>query len=147
MEKKDIPQEIIDLMNHDYSRITFDSRLYELFCKEDEFVKAYIKVGRKFWHFDHEKMYWRKLTVTYVRSGVMFFTFDDEPEVEHGWFIGSMNVLILHAAEIYPHEISKILSERYPDNDFAEICKQCKWDDEEGDITVEVIWEDEVKTH
>ena len=134
-------QEILCLINHDYSHMTFDTRLYELFCKEDEFVKAYIKVGRKFWHYDCEKMYWRKLTVTYVRSGVMFFTFDDEPDVEHGWFIESMNCLCLHAAEIHPYEISKIISERYPDNDFVEICKQCKWDDAEGNITVDVIWE------
>ena len=27
-------------------------------------------------------MRWRKLTVTYMRSGVMFFTFDDEPDSE-----------------------------------------------------------------
>ena len=136
-----IEQEILDLINHDYSHMTFDTRLYELFCKEDEFVKAYIKVGRKFWHYDGEKMRWRKLTVTYIRSGVMFFTFDDEPDVEHGWFIESMNCLCLHAAEIHPYEISKIISERYPDNDFVEICKQCKWDDSEGNITIDVIWE------
>lgn len=135
----DLKQKILDLINHDYSHTTFDTRLYELFCKEDEFVKAYIKVGRKFWHYDGEKGCWRKLTVTYVRSGVMFFTFDDEPDVEHAWFIGSMNCLCLHAAEIYPYEISKILSEKYPDNDFAEIYKQCKWDDANGEITVEVI--------
>lgn len=128
-------------INKDYSHTTFDTRLYELFCKEDEFVNAYIKVGRKFWHHDGEKMYWRKLTVTYVRSGVMFFTFDDEPDVEHAWFLGSMNCLCLHTAEIHPYEISKILSEWYPDNDFAEICKTCKWDDEDGLITVDVIWE------
>lgn len=137
----DLEQLVIDLINHDYSHMTFDTRLYELFCKEDEFVKAYIKVGRKFWHYDGEKMCWRKLTVTYIRSGVMFFTFDDEPDAEHAWFMGSMNCLSMHAAEIYPYEISTILSERYQDNDFAEVCKTCKWDDEDGLITVDVIWE------
>jgi hypothetical protein len=136
-----IEQQILDLINHDYSHTTFDTRLYELFCKEDKFVKAYIKVGRKFWHYDGEKMKWRKLTVTYTRSNVMFFTFDDEPDAEYAWFMGSMNVLSLHAAEIYPYEISEILSEMYPDNDFAEVCKQCKWDDCDGEITVEIIWE------
>lgn len=136
----DIEQEILDLINHDYSNTVFDTRLYELFCKEDEAVKKYIKVGRKFWHYDGEKMRWRKLTVTYVRSGVMFFTFDDEPNVEHAWFMGSLNVLALHAAEIHPHEISEIISKWYPDNDFEEICKQCKWADCNGEITVEVIW-------
>lgn len=138
-----IEQQILDLLNRNYSNITFDTRLYELFCKQDEAVKQYIKVGRKFWHYDGEKMTWRKLTVTYVRSNVMFFTFDDEPDVEHAWFMGSMNCLMMHVAEIYPYEIGNILSEWYPEtaNDFPDICKQCKWDDENGEITVEVIWE------
>lgn len=136
-----IEQEILDLINHDYSHTTFNTRLYELFCKEDDAVKAYIKVDRKFWHYDPERECWRKLTVTYVRANVMFFTFDDESGVEHAWFMRSMNALTLHAAEIHPYEISDILSEWYPDNDFVEICKQCKWDDVNGKITVEVIWD------
>lgn len=136
----DVEQEILDLINHDYSHITFDTCLYKLFCKHDEAVEAYIKVGRKFWRYDEEKRCWRKLTVNYVRTGVMFITFDDEPEVECAWFIRSYNALTLHAAEIHPYEISKILSEWYPDNDFAEICKTCKWDDDDGSITVNVIW-------
>ncbi len=136
-----IEQQVIDLINHDYSNITFDTRLYELFCKQDEAVKKYIKVGRKFWHYDGDKMGWRKLTVTYIRSGVMFFIFDDEPEIEHAWLLGSISALSLHAAEIHPYEISEILREQYPDNDFAEICKYCNWDDCNGQITTEVIWE------
>ena len=63
----DIEQQIRDLINHDYSHTTFDTRLYELFCTQDEAVKKYIKVGRKFWHYDGDKMGWRKLTVTYLR--------------------------------------------------------------------------------
>lgn len=141
----DIKQEILDFINHDYSHTTFDTRLYELFCKHDEAVEAYIKVGRKFWYFDLERKQWRKLTVIYVRTGVMFITFDDEPELERAWFIRSYNVLMSHAAEIHPYEISKILSEWYPDNNFAEICKTCKWDDDNGSITVDVIWEQKNK--
>ena len=71
----------------------------------------------------------------------MFFTFDDEPDVEQAWFMGSVNALMLHAAEIHPYEISEILSEMYPDNNFVDVCKTCKWDNENGLITVEVIWE------
>ena len=141
----DIKQEILDFINHDYSHTTFDTRLYELFCKHDEAVEAYIKVGRKFWYFDLERKQWRKLTVIYVRTGVMFITFDDEPELERARFIRSYNVLMSHAAEIHPYEISKILSEWYPDNNFAEICKTCKWDDDNGSITVDVIWEQKNK--
>ena len=59
MEKDKIEQQILDFINKDYSRTTFATRLYELLCKHDEAVKAYIKVGRKFWHYDGEKMCWR----------------------------------------------------------------------------------------
>lgn len=34
-----------------------------------------IQVGRKFWTFDSDQMKWRKVTITYVRSGVAFFTY------------------------------------------------------------------------
>ena len=137
----DIEQQILDFINKDYSHTVFDTCLYELFCKNDNAAKKYIKVDRKFWHYDGEKMRWKKLTVTYVRSGVMFFTFDDEPDVEQAWFMGSVNALMLHAAEIHPYEISEILSEMYPDNNFVDVCKTCKWDNENGLITVKVIWE------
>ena len=41
------------------------------------------------------------------------------------------------------YEIGNILSEWYPETgeDFPDICKQCKWDDCDGEITVKVIWE------
>ena len=137
----DIKQQILDALDYNYSHTTFDTRLYELFCKQDDAVKKYIKAGRKFWHYDAEKWVWRKLTVTYTRSDVMFFVFEDEPDIEYAWFMTCINALTLHAAEIHPYEISEILREWYPDNNFAEICKQCKWDDCRGKITVDVIWD------
>lgn len=122
------------------SNVTFDTRLYELFGKQDEFVKAYIKVGRKFWHYDEEVLKWRKLTVTYIRANVMFYTFDDDESCEeHACFMNSIKCLSMRAAEIYPEEIAEILSVKYPNNDFAEITKVCKWDDCNGQITVKVI--------
>ena len=83
---------------------------------------------------------WHKLKVTYVRSGVMFFEFYDEPNVEHAWFISSFNSHRMAAAQIYPYEIERILSKEYPNNNFVEICKQCKWETYNGKIQVEVIW-------
>jgi len=142
MTEQEIEKMVHQFINGDYSDTTFATTLFDMFDKRDEDVIEYIKPGREFWHFDGSN--WRKLKVTYVRSGVMFFVFEDKPDVEEAWFICSFNVLNLNAAQIYPYEIAKILSKTYPNNNFAEICKQCKWEDYGGKIKVEVIWpEDE----
>ena len=138
-------EEIVDILldSYDYSNTVYTSQLREMFGDHDEAVNVYIKPGREFWHYDGEKRDYRKLKVTYVRSGVVFFVFEDEPETEHAWFIGSFNCLLLHAAQIYPYEIGRILSKWHENaaDEFPEICKQCKWDDCDGRITVEVIWD------
>lgn len=133
------------ILNEDYSNTTYTSQLYEMFSKDDKAIKAYIKEGREFWHFNGSK--YRKLKVTYVRSGVMFFVFEDEPDVEQAWFISSFNACSLYAAQIYPYEIGKFLAERFEgaDENFPKICKQCKWDDCGGKISVEVIWDSDAK--
>ena len=136
-----IEELVLSIVNHDYSKMTFSTRLRDMLGKRPENVAEYIKVGREFWHFDEG--IWRKLKVTYIRSGVMFFEFCDEPNVEHAWFISSFNASSLHAAQIYPYDIERMLSEEYPDNDFAEVCKQCKWNTYNGKINVEVIWNKE----
>lgn len=137
-------RKVIDMIDGDYSNTVFTSMLYEMFSKHTEAIAEYIKPNREFWHFDG-KLGYRKLKVTYVRSGVVFFTFDDEPDIEHAWFIGSFNVCSLYAAQIFPYEIGRILSRwfNYAGKEFPEICKQCKWNDRDGQITVDVIWPDE----
>ena len=134
--------EILKILNEDYSDITFTSMLYEMFGKHNEAIEAYIKVGREFWYYDGDKRSYRKLKVTYIRTGVMFFIFEDDPGVEHAWFIGSFNCLSLHAAQIYPYEIGKLLSKwsENAEKDIPKMFKQCKWDDCDGKISVEVIW-------
>lgn len=143
MAEEQINQIVADFINRDYSNVTFATRLYDLFCKHDELVKAYIKVGRKFWYYDEEKQCFRRLTVTYVRTGVVFYEYEDEPEVEYADFTGSFRVLMWSVAEIYPNEIGNLLSEYYPESakDFPNICKQCKWEDYGGAITVKIIWD------
>ena len=128
----------------DYSDTVFTSKLYEMFGKNVDDVKSYIKVGRKFWHFDPDKNRFRKITVTYIRSGIMFFTFDDDPDQnEEAWCLGSLNTMMLHAAHIFPYEIGKLFSKHYEKmaTRFPEICKQCKWDTLDGRITVDVVWD------
>lgn len=140
--KEDV-EKLLKILENDYSDAVFTSKLYEMFGKNMDDMKSYIKVGRKFWHFDDEKHCFRELTVTYIRSGVMFFTFDDDPEQKEGaWYLGSFNAMMLHAAQIFPYEIGRIFSKHYEkmETRFPEICKQCKWDDLDGRITVEVVW-------
>ena len=137
----------MELIEGDYNNMTFTSRLYDMFAKNTESIKAYIKPGREFWHYDGDKGY-RKLKVTYVRSGVMFFVFEDKPEIERAWFLGSFSTISLYAAQIYPYEIGKLLSSQsklFKDYDkrIPEICRQCNWEDCDGNINVEVIWEHE----
>ena len=139
MTDQEIEKFIKQLINNDYSGMTFATTLFDLFNKRSEDIAEYIKPDREFWHFDESK--WRKLKVTYVRSGVMFFKFEDEPETERAWFISSFNAQTLCVAQIYPYEIAKILSKTHPDNNFVDICKQCKWEDYDGKIKIEVIWD------
>ena len=131
-----------ELLRKIYSDTVFETRLYELFCKKDELVHEYIKVGRKFWRYDDTLQVFRKLTVTYVRTGVVFYTFDDVPDKEESSYISSFNVLTWHAAEIHVYEISKLLSKYYETaEEFADICKTAKFDDCDGRITVDIIWD------
>ena len=144
MDVEKLEQILIDMLNEDYSNTTFTSQLYDMFGKHTDAIDAYIKPDRKFWYYDGEKREYRKLKITCVRTGVMFFVFEDEPEVEHAWFIGSFKCDSLFAAQIYPYEIGKLLSKYYDgaDEEFPEICKKCKWNDCGGRIKVDVIWEE-----
>lgn len=135
--------ELIDILNKDYTNTVFTSKLYEMFGKDIELVVAYIKEGRKFWYYDTETGRYRRLIITYIRTGVMFFVFEDESEIEYAWFIRSFNASRLYAAQIYPYEIAELLSKHYPETskDFPDICRQCKWENCYGNITVDVIWD------
>lgn len=144
-EEKKLEQELIDIFNHNYSNTTFTSRLYDMFSKDDEAIMSYIKPDRLFWHYDIDREAFRKIRITYVRSGVMFYVYEDEPDGEEGaWFMQSFNAMSLYAAQIYPHEIGKLLSKHSwaAELDFPKKCKECKWGDCNGRITVEVVWDE-----
>jgi hypothetical protein len=145
IELESVKKLVSDILKEDYSNTTFTSQLHEMFGKCDGAIKAYVKPGREFWYYDGDKICYRKLKVTYVRTGVMFFVFEDEPEVEVAWFICSFASRTLYAAQIYPREIGRLLSEYcgHEDavEDFPKICEWCKWDTCNGRITVEVMQE------
>ena len=124
---------------HSYKDTTWSAALNDLFSKDDAALQAYIQEGREFWFFDNG--IWKKLKVTYVRSGVMFFVFENEPEKEKAWFLSSFNAVSLVAAQIYVDELSAYYEKKYNDCDFPKICSECKWQTFNDKITVDVIWE------
>ena len=145
MDEKDL-QLLEDILTGDYSHTTYSPMLADIFGRNNvDIFSAYIKPGREFWYFDTETSNFRKIKVTYVRTGVMFFVYEDEPKTEHAMFMGCFDATTLHAAQIYPHEIGRLLSKVYGKYgaDFPNVCKTCKWDDINGRIKVEVIWDEE----
>ena len=142
MTQEELKKTCFDIINKDYNDVVYTSKLYEMFGKHTEAIESYIQPNREFWYYDGNS--YRKLKVTYIRSGVMFFIFEDESDIEHAWFIGSFNCCSLYAAQIYPYEIGKLLSQWYKNAEFEfpEICKQCKWYNCNGKIDIKVIWDE-----
>lgn len=143
--RDEVSQLVDELVEALLGNATYTSMLYDMFSKHNEAVESYVKVGREFWHYDGTLRKYRKLKVTYVRTGVMFFVFEDDPETEHAWFISCFDAMNLRAAQIYPYEIGKILSKYHEgaNTQFPKICRECKWNDCDGQITVDVIWDKE----
>ena len=57
-------------------KITYRSRMKDLFGRHEEKMYDYFQVGRKFWDFHHGK--WELITITYKRSNYFFYTINEE---------------------------------------------------------------------
>ena len=124
---------------HSHKDETWSSALNDLFSHDDPAAMSYIKEGREFWYFDPGNS-WRKIRITYVRSGVMFFVFEDEPDKEKAWFLSSFNAISLVAAHIYVNELNDYYINKYGYDDFPQICKECQWQTFNNKIEVTVVW-------
>lgn len=99
--------------------------VYDVFGKN---YTEHIIVGKKFWaFFDSEQKEfkltnesWNLITITYIRSGVVFYTLDNNPSIEFHFELGSIMPKQLELYKLDPvNEIgfSKELSEFFHFND------------------------------
>lgn len=103
----------------------YKSSMVDLFGKHsDDAIYEYIKVGRKFWSYTDR---WHLLTITYKRSGCIFYTEDDSSE-ERYFGIGSIMFLMLVPETIYLSELPYKID-----------IKSNSFDDYDGSISINII--------
>jgi hypothetical protein len=86
---------------------TFSTKLGDLFGSE---YSEHIKAGEEYWYnfgglriTDDTVIYWCKIKVTYIRSGVMFYIFDGYPEAgERHADLNSMMTELMEIAILDP---------------------------------------------
>ena len=118
----------------------YSSKLDDLFGSDITEMEKYIKPGRKFWNFDSMGN-WCPLTVTYVRSGVIFYVYDDDKEHEIAWYVSSFGTSQLYAETIYVDELATYYKKKYEHTTygyFYDLLKNCKWQDFNGAIKISV---------
>lgn len=105
-----------------YKKTRLSTKLYDLYG--DEYT-SHIEVGKEYWNYFWEdtEIYkktgknYNKIKVTYIRSGCMFYTFCDAPEIaEEYCSVNSFMAMNLIVAEIDP--IKDLESIKELDKDF-----------------------------
>jgi len=106
----------------EYKKTRLSTKLYDLYG--DKYA-SHIEVGKEYWEYftADTEIYkktgqnYNKIKVTYVRSGCMFYTFCDAPEIDEGYCsINSFKAMNLIVAEIDP--IKDLESIKETDKDF-----------------------------
>lgn len=106
----------------EYKKTRLSTKLYDLYG--DKYT-SHIEVGKEYWDYftTDTEIYkktgqkYNKIKVTYIRSGCMFYTFCDAPELpEEYCSVNSFKAKNLIVAEIDP--IKDLVSIKETDNDF-----------------------------
>lgn len=115
------------------------SSLQEIFDCDDDALYKYIQVGREFWVFDDNT--WRKFTVTFIRSNIMFFIYDDEPDTEYALHIHTPSVRFLHPAVIYIDDILEYINNHHAGDleEWEYRLRNGRWDNLNGKIKIKVV--------
>ena len=93
----------------------FASTMKDLFGRDhEEKRRKYYQTGRKFWHLNGK---WELWTITYIRSGVMFYTIDNSTE-EHWCSINSVAAYMLHPKTIFLSELPYNVPKNIPFDTF-----------------------------
>ena len=122
-------------------RTTLSTRILDLYGRDE--YHLHIEVNREYWYYfagenkisDKYGPGWYKLKVTYIRSGCMFYTLPDYPDIEEDFCsIRSFMASVFELAEIDPIKDLKINEDnsylkKYRFDDTRTIVKN--WDNSE----------------
>lgn len=87
-----------------YSSATAATRLHDVFANNIEGMKKYFKVGRQFWMYNDNKLAYVLITITYIRSGIVFYTTEGDSE-ERSFASGSVFAELLYPRVLYLRDI------------------------------------------
>ena len=93
-----------EYMDDYYCHATAATRLHDVFANNIEGMKNYFQVGRQFWMYDEKKEEYVLITITYVRSGIVFYTEEDEIE-ERSFGSGSVFAELLYPRVLYLKDV------------------------------------------
>lgn len=108
-DTKELAEELYDEF---FEGKAFATQMYEMFSHRVEYMWDYVRVGRQFWCYNDEKCRYELITVTYKRSGVAFYTAEND-ETEHYFLRGSIQFGLMYPRVIYANELKKFSSECY----------------------------------
>lgn len=80
------------------------TKLCELFNNEFESIKKQFKVGRQFWMYNEKKRKYVLITITYIRSGIVFFK-EESDDCEKSFGDTSVVASLLYPRVIYADEV------------------------------------------
>lgn len=87
-----------------YSSATAATMLHDVFSHNIEGMKNYFQVGRQFWMYDDLQMKYVLITITYIRSGIVFYTTEGDDE-ERSFASGSVFAELLYPRVLYLRDI------------------------------------------
>lgn len=93
-----------EFMDNYYSNATAATRLHDVFANNVEGMKKYFQVGRQFWMYDDNKHAYVLITITYIRSGIVFYTTEGDDE-ERSFASGSVFAELLYPRVLYLRDI------------------------------------------
>lgn len=90
------------------------TNLKNLFSDDMQAASKYIKVGRQFWKYNEVTDEFDLITITYVRSGIVFYVKEGETE-ENSFGTRSVVAALLYPRVIYLQDVAEQIKVYYPD--------------------------------
>ena len=90
------------------------ANLRKMFSDDMQAASKYLKVGRQFWKYNDNTEEFDLITVTYIRSGIVFYVKEGEEE-EQSFGTKSLAAGLLYPRIIYLQDIAEFIKENHKD--------------------------------